>query len=76
MAKEERGILTELAIYGQSGTTFAASVCIGFGMGWYLDNKLFAGRTSPWFTFIFLGFGIAAGFRHLWELNKKISRDE
>ena len=76
MSKEDRGILTDLAIYGQSGTTFAASIFIGFGMGWCLDNKLFNGRTAPWFSFIFLGFGIVAGFKHLWDLSKKISKDE
>jgi F0F1-type ATP synthase assembly protein I len=73
MAEEEQGILTELARYGQIGTTFAAAIFIGLGIGWWLDNKLFAGRTAPWFTFIFLGFGIVAGFKHLWDMNKKIS---
>lgn len=73
MAEEERGILTELARYGQIGTTFAAAIFIGLGIGWWLDNKLFAGQTAPWFTFIFLGFGIVAGFKNLWDMNKKIS---
>ncbi len=76
MAKQERGILSDLAQYSQIGTTFAASIFVGFGMGWWIDNKLFDGRTAPWFSFIFLGFGIAAGFKHLWDLNKKISKDD
>ena len=75
MAKKDRGILTDLARYGQIGTTFSASIFVGFGIGWWLDNKLFAGKTTPWFSFIFLGFGIAAGFKHLWDLSKKISDD-
>jgi ATP synthase protein I len=75
MAEEERGILTELARYGQIGMTFASSIFIGFGIGWWLDNKLFAEKTTPWFSFIFLGFGIVAGFKHLWDLSKKISDD-
>ena len=73
MAKQERGILSDLARYGQIGTTFATSIFVGFGIGWLIDNKLFAGRTMPWFSFIFFGFGIAAGFKHLWDLSKKIS---
>ena len=73
MAEQERGILAELARYSMIGTTFATSIFVGFGMGWWLDNKLFTGRTAPWFSFIFLGFGIAAGFKHLWDLSKKIS---
>jgi len=75
MAKEDQGILTDLARYGQIGTTFSASIFVGFGIGWWLDNKLFAGKTTPWFSFIFLGFGIATGFKHLWDLSKKISDD-
>ncbi|WP_417913091.1 AtpZ/AtpI family protein [Candidatus Electronema sp. TJ] len=74
--KEDKGILFDLAIYSQSGMTFALSVLIGFGFGWYLDNKVFAGRTAPWLSFIFLGFGIAAGFKHLWELSRKIAKDD
>jgi len=73
MAEEEHGIITELARYGQIGTTFAAAIFIGFGIGWWLDNKLFNGRTTPWFSFILLGFGIAAGFKYLRDLSKKIS---
>ena len=75
MAEQERGILADLARYSQIGTTFAASIFIGLGIGWWLDNKLFAGRTSPWCSFIFLGFGIAAGFKHLWDLSRTISDD-
>ncbi|MCI5129266.1 MAG: AtpZ/AtpI family protein [Candidatus Electrothrix sp. AUS3] len=75
MAEKKDGILNELVRYGQTGMTFSASIFIGFGMGWWLDNKLFAGKTAPWFSFIFLGFGIVAGFKHLWDMNKKISHD-
>ncbi len=77
MSKEKSGgILSDLAIYSQSGMTFALSVLIGFGFGWWLDNKFFAGRTAPWLSFIFLGFGIAAGFKHLWDLSRKIAKDD
>ncbi len=74
--KAEKGILADLAVYSQSGMTFALSVLIGFGFGWWLDNKVFSGRTAPWLMFIFLGFGIAAGFKHLWDLSRRASRDE
>lgn len=74
-AENKDSILNELVRYGQTGMTFSASIFIGFGMGWWLDNKLFAGKTAPWFSFIFLGFGIVAGFKHLWDMNKKISHD-
>ena len=60
-----------VAVFGTIGLTMASSVFIGFGMGYYLDNKLFDGRTSPWLTFIFLGFGIFAGFKNLYQMSKR-----
>jgi ATP synthase protein I len=36
-----------------------------------LDHKVFKGKTAPWLTLIFLGFGIAAGFRNLYRLSKR-----
>ena len=70
-----QGIVRQLAVYSNAGMTFVFSVLIGFGMGWALDNKLFAGTTAPWLTFIFFGLGIIAGFRSLWALTKMV-RDE
>ncbi|NLX19923.1 MAG: AtpZ/AtpI family protein [Desulfobulbus sp.] len=61
-----------MAVYSQAGMSFVFSILIGFGMGWLLDHKVFAGKTAPSLTFIFLGFGIAAGFKGLWDLTKKI----
>jgi len=64
-----------LANYGHIDFTFAAAILIGLGGGVYLDQKVFEGRTAPWFTFIGLAFGIAAGYKSLleiiWSNNKK-----
>ncbi len=57
-----------LANYGHIGFTFVAAIVIGMGGGIYLDQKVFDGRTSPWFTFIGLAFGIAAGYKALFEV--------
>lgn len=76
MSKERREMFRELATYSQAGMTFVFSIFIGLGIGWYLDNKVFHGRTVPYLTFIFLGFGILAGFRHLWELSRKASKND
>lgn len=65
----------QLATYSHVGMTFVFSILIGFGMGWALDNKVFGGKTAPYLTFVFLGFGILAGFKNLWELTRKI-KDE
>ncbi len=73
MSEERRKMFRQLADYSHIGITFVFCIIIGFGIGWYLDHKVFGGKTSPYLTFIFFGFGIAAGFKNLWELIRKIS---
>ncbi len=75
MSEDRREMFRQLATYSHVGMTFVFSILIGFGMGWALDNKVFAGKTAPYLTFIFFGFGILAGFKNLWELTRKI-KDE
>jgi ATP synthase protein I len=75
MSEERREMFRQLAAYSHVGMTFVFSILIGFGMGWALDNKVFGGKTVPYLTFIFFGFGILAGFKNLWELTRKI-KDE
>ncbi|NOQ45286.1 MAG: F0F1-ATPase subunit [Desulfobulbaceae bacterium] len=73
MSEERREMFRQLATYSHAGLTFVFSIFIGFGIGWYLDNKVFDGKTAPYLTFIFLAFGIGAGFKNLWELTRKLS---
>lgn len=73
MSDDRREMFRQLAEYSQIGMTFVFSILVGFGIGWFLDNKVFDGKTVPYLTFVFLGFGIAAGFRSLWQLTRKIS---
>jgi hypothetical protein len=55
----------------QGNNTLAASIFVGVGIGYLLDHKVFKGKTAPWLTLIFLGFGIAAGFKNLYMLTKR-----
>ncbi len=64
-----------LGRYGHIGITFVASIFIGLGGGILLDQKVFDGSTSPWFTFIGLAFGIAAGFKSLFDLLKRENKN-
>lgn len=73
MSEERKEIFRQLAVYSHVGMSFVFSILIGFGIGWYLDNKAFDGKTAPYLTFIFLAFGILAGFKNLWDLSRKIS---
>ena len=68
MSDLKREFVQLLAIYGHIGFTFAAAIIIGLGGGIYLDQKVFDGRTAPWFTFIGLAFGIAAAYKSLFEI--------
>ena len=67
-----------LANYGHIGFTFVGSILVGMGGGILLDQKVFDGRTAPWFTFIGLAFGIAAGYKTLleiiWRNNEKTEK--
>lgn len=54
-----------LANYGHIGFTFVACIVVGVAGGIFLDQKVFDGSTAPWFTFIGLAFGIAAGYKTL-----------
>lgn len=53
------------------GIAMAASIFVGLGIGYLIDNKVFGGRTAPWFTAIFLILGIIAGFLNLVRLAKR-----
>ncbi len=61
-------MLSMLGNYGHIGFTFVIAIFLGLGGGIYLDEHFFDGSTSPWFTFVGLAFGIAAGFNSLFQI--------
>jgi ATP synthase protein I len=68
MKKETRTWIRELAFYSSLGFSVSLSIFIGLGIGVYLDRRF---ETTPWLTLIFLGFGIAAGYRNIGLAIKK-----
>lgn len=68
MAKLSTEMISALGNYGHIGFTFVIAIFLGLGAGIYVDKHLFDGSTSPWFTFIGLAFGIAAGFKSLLDV--------
>jgi len=74
MSDDRKEMFRQLATYSHVGISFVFSILIGFGIGWYLDNKVFDGRTVPYLTFLFLALGIAAGFKNLWDITQDISK--
>ena len=71
MKRETRRYWRELAYYSSLGLQVAFSIFIGLAIGVYLDKRF---DLTPWFTLIFLGLGIAAGFRNIGHAIRKIRR--
>jgi ATP synthase protein I len=71
MNRETRRAFRELAFYSSLGFAVALSIFIGLAIGVYLDRLW---DTQPWFTLIFLGMGIAAGFRNIALAIKKVRK--
>ena len=68
MSGSRKEMTKMLADFSTIGMTVAFSIFIGVGFGYYLDNKVFNGSTHPWFTLIFLGFGVASAFLNLYRM--------
>ena len=71
MSNSRKEIMKLLGDFSTIGLTLAASIFVGVGIGYLLDHKVFRGKTAPWLTLIFLGFGIVAGFKNLFMLTKR-----
>lgn len=71
MDKETRKLWKTLGYLSTIGLTMAFSVGIGAILGHWLDNRF---GTTPYLFFVFLGFGIAAAFRNLYRMYRKLNR--
>ena len=71
MSSFRKELMKLLSDFGTIGMTVAFSVFIGVAIGYWLDNKVFSGRTKPWLTLLFLGFGIAAAFKNLYRMTRR-----
>ena len=58
----------KLALLSTVGLMFPVSITLGAAAGYYLDHRL---GTFPWLSFVFLCFGIAAGFINLFRVLRK-----
>jgi len=62
-----------LLMYSSMGVELGLSVVVGFWLGSWLDG-LFG--TDPWLLFIFGFAGIAAGYRSLYRLHRRVQRED
>lgn len=76
MAKQDgkKELLLTLGTLSTVGISVVVAIAIGVFIGLKLDEWL---GTDPWFFFIFLFFGIAAGFRNIYIMvGKEIRRND
>jgi len=67
-AERDTGPWKSALMVASVGIEFAVAVGIGYWVGDWLDGKL---GTRPWLMYLFLGCGIAAGFRGFWRTARK-----
>ena len=73
-SEEKRSLLRTLGTLSTVGISVVVAVAIGVFIGLKLDKWL---GTAPWFFFIFLFFGIVAGFRNIYIMTgREIRRDD
>ena len=73
MADDKRQLIKSLGFLSSLGISMVAASFIGLAIGYHLDKWL---GTSPWMTLIWLGFGIASGFRNIFILTRRALREQ
>jgi ATP synthase protein I len=71
--KDSRKDVTDLLLkYGSLGIEMGLCVVIGILVGQFLDKHF---NTTPYLTIVFLLFGIAAAFKTIFSLIKKVEKE-
>ena len=70
---EKKEIMASFLTYGTLGIEMGVSLAIGLAIGYYLDRYF---GTGPILTLIFMVLGLVAGMKRLYELWKKMERDD
>jgi len=74
MDEEKKNLLKTLGAVSTMGISMALAIAIGVYIGLKLDQWF---GTKPWFFFIFMLIGIAAGFRNMFILaGREMKRNE
>jgi ATP synthase protein I len=74
MKEDKKRLIKSLGMISTMGISVVVAIAIGVYVGLKLDQWL---GTKPWFFFIFLFFGIAAGFRNIYIIaGREIKRED
>jgi len=72
LTENKKGIVRSLISYSSLGLEMGLSVAIGIAIGYFLDTYF---RTYPYLTILFMLFGIAAAFKTIFVLLRKMERE-
>jgi ATP synthase protein I len=73
MKSDKKELFRSLAMVSSMGISAALAIGIGVWFGLFLDRWL---GTQPWFFYIFLFIGIAAGFKNIYVIaGREIRKD-
>jgi F0F1-type ATP synthase assembly protein I len=74
MNSDKKELFRNLAMVSSMGISVVLAIAIGVWFGLTLDRWL---GTKPWFFYIFLLIGIAAGFKNIYVIaGREIRRDD
>ena len=74
MNNDKKELFRNLAMVSSMGISVVMAIAIGVWFGLALDRWL---GTTPWFFYIFLLIGIAAGFKNIYVIaGREIRRDD
>ena len=74
MNSDKKEMFRSLAMVSSMGISVVMAIGIGVWFGLTLDNWF---GTKPWFFYIFLAIGIAAGFKNIYVIaGREIRRDD
>lgn len=74
MNNDKRELIRSLAMASSMGISIVLAIGIGVWFGLMLDRWF---GTKPWFFFIFLFIGIAAGFKNIYIIaGREIHKDD
>ncbi|HNS14577.1 MAG TPA: AtpZ/AtpI family protein [Syntrophorhabdaceae bacterium] len=68
----KKDLVRSLMSYSSLGIEMGLSVAIGIAIGYFLDRFF---KTSPYLTIIFMIFGVAAAMKTIFQLLKKVQKD-
>jgi F0F1-type ATP synthase assembly protein I len=68
MKPRKNELLSSLSVVSSMGVSVALAIATGVWIGLTLDNWF---STKPWFFYIFMAIGIAAGFKNIYVIARK-----